>query len=700
MSAATAGEAGRAYRRDLDGVRALAILSVVLYHAGVPRFTGGFAGVDVFFVLSGYLIGRHIYTELRDGTFSFARFYQRRAKRILPALFAVLGFTLVAAMLLLSPAEAEELGRGALAATLSASNILFWATTNYFAGKSSMNPLLMTWSLGVEEQFYLVVPLLLAGLSHVRRSWILPAALAVCGASFAFAWAELGSHPMLVFYMLPARAWELGAGVALAVAEADRGEVVPARRASVAGIAGLALMLAPMFLIKATTPFPGPAALATVVGTAMVIAVPASWVNRSVLSLAPLVFVGRVSYSFYLWHWPLLAFAHVVYGGDVPRTMAFAVIGLAFALAVVSYFLIEQPFRRSRRAGGPLLMRYALVSSVMLAVCMAMWASGGAAWRFPELARMERAADKLRADPCLAGYGRDAPTLTTACRSAGPNDSEVALWGDSHAAALAPGLRAAAGAQRLGFVELAKASCPPMVSATHASPRIPMLGAECSRFNARVFDLLRTDARIRVVVLNGEWAGYLYQDWQDGWLAPEAAGASKPLKASDSRALFAASLEKTISALEASGKRVVVIDDVPGFEADPVWKVRTRLIPARRALARLLRVRDATDEGSAKAALDPHAAEATTLLRQATERLAGVELIDLKPVLCARGDECIYRDGNKLLYADSNHMTADGALYVARGLRFPGMSAAAVATNTQRATGGPPESDERQNGDP
>jgi len=313
---------------------------------------------------------------------------------------------------------------------------------------------------------------------------------------------------------------------------------------------------------------------------------------------------------------------------------------------------------------------------------------------------MEQAADKLRADPCLAGYGRDAPNLGADCDSIKPGAEGIALWGDSHAAAIAPGLRAAAATQGLGFEQLAKASCPPMTGATHASPRIPMLATECARFNARVFDLLKKDTRIRIVVLNGEWAGYLYRDWQDGWLAPEAAGASKPPTPTDSRALFVASLEKTIGGLEASGKRVVVIDDVPAFEADPVWRVRTRLIPARRALARLLRVQDTGDQGSAKAAPDPHAIEASVLLREATERLAGVELIDLKPALCPSGDECLYRDGDNLLYADSNHLTAEGALHAAWGLKFAAIDRTAFAADTQQTAGAAPKSDERQAGDP
>lgn len=663
--------AERDYRPDLDGVRALAILSVVLYHAGLPHLTGGFTGVDIFFVLSGYLIGGHIYSELRGGTFSFARFYQRRAKRILPAFFAVLAFTLAAAMVLLSPAEATDLGRSALAATLSASNILFWGTTNYFASKSSVNPMLMTWSLGVEEQFYAVIPLLMVWLARLRRTLILPAVLVVCALSFALASAELGRHPMFVFYLLPARAWELGTGVALALAEQDRkGSLSPTSWAQSAGLAGFVLVLAPMFLLDAQTPFPGPAALPTVFGTVLLISATSSWINRHALSFKPLVFAGRVSYSLYLWHWPMLALLHIVYGGEVPRVSRFAAIAIAFAAAVLSYFFVEQPFRQSHRAPGAPLLRYAAPCGCAALLCATVWLSHGVPQRSPELARMEKAGAGLADDPCLAGYGVDRPNLSTPCiqQSAPP---QVALWGDSHSAALAPGLRAAASAQGYGFVQLGKASCAPLDGATHVSPRIPLLAAECERFNQRVLDFIRADAKIRLVILNADWAGYLYRDWQDGWLSASVVQAQEVPSEGAASGIFSASLSATIRALGATGKQVVVARDVPGFVVDPLWRVRTRRIPARRALAAWFGIRDAVDSGSALPAADPHIALANSLLEGAVGASPGATLVEFNSTLCEGDGGCAYRSGDVMLYIDSNHLSAAGAVYAVRGIRLP-----------------------------
>ncbi len=314
---------GRSYRQDVDGIRAVAILSVVLYHIHAPLLTGGYTGVDIFFVISGYLIGGHIYSELRAGNFSYLRFYQRRAKRILPAFYVVLLFTIAAAACLLSPSEVASLGRFAFAAALSASNLILGHFSGYFAPASALNPLLMTWSLGVEEQFYAVIPLLMGLLVRLRRNWLLPAILILCGLSLLLSIFELTVHPTIVFYMLFTRAWELGAGVALAIAESNR------KRTSLGGVAaevlsaaGVVLTLAPMFLLNANSTFPGLAALPTVVGASLLIATPSSLINRRCLSLGPLVFVGKISYSLYLWHWPILALLRAASGAEVPAGAA------------------------------------------------------------------------------------------------------------------------------------------------------------------------------------------------------------------------------------------------------------------------------------------------------------------------------------------------------------------------------------------
>jgi len=666
----------RTYRADIDGMRALAILSVVLYHGGFPRLTGGFTGVDIFFVISGYLIGGHIYAELRAGTFSYASFYRRRAKRILPAFFAVLVFVLLAAITLLSPIQAAQVGREACAAVLSDSNILYWATTNYFTGRSDHDLLLMTWSLGVEEQFYAVIPVLMLLLARARHSLMLPAIGAACVLSFALAWIALGSHPMMVFYMLPARAWELGIGVALAVFELNRKRLVlPAGLTHAAGAAGLLLMLAPMLTLTAETAFPGASALPSVLGAAMVIAVPGSFVNTRLLSLAPLTFIGRISYSCYLWHWPLLALVHIIYGGSPPAAALLCAVAASFAAAAISCFAVEQPLRKSDSAPAPLLMRYAVLAAAMLLAGAALWLSHGIPQRLPELAAIESPAQALEADPCLAGMSREQPDLTSRCYDAAA-PTIVALWGDSHAAALAPALRTAAAAQGYGFSEMAKASCPPLRGATHAIPRLPLLAAGCQGFNGVVARQIESDSRIRVVILSAGWAAPLYRTWQDGWLTADPSRALAMPAVEANRQLFVASLNATIEFLQAAGKQVVVIADVPSFTVDPLWRIDTQQIPARRFLAAWLRIPDGADPGVAAPDAAPEIVLSNSLLHQAVAGFTGVALIDPAAALCESPTQCAYREGDYLFYIDSNHLSADGARQALREFSLPSTNAA------------------------
>lgn len=669
MSALNAGIAKRSYRPDIDGVRAIAILSVVLCHARAPWITGGFTGVDIFFVISGYLIGGHIFAELLAGRFSYLRFYQRRAKRILPAFYFVLSCSILAAFFLLSPIEAWEFGRSAFAATLSASNLIFWHFSGYFATNSSLNPLLMTWSLGVEEQFYFVIPLLMVLLARIRHSLLWPAILIVCVLSFLLACIGLHNYPMLVFYMLPTRAWELGAGVALAVAELKRRQAaLSAPAAQGLALAGMVLMLAPLFLLNAKSPFPGWAALPSVLGTALVIATPCSWVNRRLLSLPPLVFVGRISYSLYLWHWPMLAFLRVANGDNLPPAAAFLAIAAAFAAAVLSYYVIEQPFRRSTRAPGPLLIRYAVVSIFILVVCASVWLSHGLPQRNPLLARIDYESRMPSTDPCLVGH--DKLPLAPSCFNRSDARPQVAVWGDSHSAALAPGLRAVANAQGYGLVQLGKSSCLPLMGVAKYVPPAPMSARECIPFNQKVLDLLNQDRRVRIVVLAGVWVDALPRP-ADQWLSAESAGRLLTPAPDEERGLFRRSLTAAIQSLQQAGKLVIVMEDVPSFDFDPLSRFRTAQIPLRHALAAWMKSPNTDDPGFA-----PDSEAAATLLadaqlKQALDGLRDVALIDLKPMLCRGDSQCIYRMGDQVFYFDHEHLTSDGARYALREFRFP-----------------------------
>ena len=699
-----------AYRHDIDGLRAIAILSVVLHHAGVPFLSGGFTGVDIFFVISGYLIGGQIFADIRSGAFSYLHFYQRRARRILPACYAVLLFTIAAALVLLSPDELRTFARDAFAATLSASNISFWRFANYFDARSSLNPLLMTWSLGVEEQFYIVIPLLIALIARLRHRLVLPTLLGACALSLLLATRDVGLAPMQAFYLLPDRAWELGIGVALAVYQFRRPSprltpIMPGAPSisrnfeemerdgwdttkpsslitNLIAALALALVLVPLFLLSPHSSFPGPAAIPSVLGTAILIALPTSFINRRPLALAPLVFIGRVSYSWYLWHWPLLAFLRIATTDALPLPAALIAITVAFALAVLSWRFIEQPFRRSQTPPAPLLQRYAAVSLAVLALCAAIFVAHGLPQRYPVLAAMESPAHALVADPCLATTNQDTPNLTPTCYPSTTSLPIVVMWGDSHAAALAPGLRALASARGYAFAELTKNSCTPLIGATHIIPRLPRLAPACQRFNRTTLALIQSDPRIRVIVLTASWSAPLELTWMDGWLAsdaspgpdigsashsapPPAPGSVPPAEAN--LRLYQTALGANIRALQSAGKQVILVQDTPSFAIDPLLLVRTAHIPARRALAIALQSSTGTvpdtpiDSAFSPPESSPSIDDATALLQQAAQQFS-VELFDPRPALCPTPAHCLYRDADTLLFIDSTHLSAAGAI--------------------------------------
>ncbi len=673
MSAPGKTQSENGYRADIDGIRAIAILSVVIYHSGFRLLSGGFTGVDIFFVISGYLIGGHIFSELEMGHFSFLRFYYRRAKRILPAFYFVLIFTLIAGCFLLSPTEMRELGRSAFSATLSASNLVFWHFSGYFDTRSEFNPLLMTWSLGVEEQFYLVVPLFMVLLTRLRKNWLWPSILGGCILSFVLAVQALPHYPTLVFYMLPPRAWELGVGVALAVAAFNRKRIaLPIAAVRVLGFAGLAMIVVPAVVLTTKTPFPGWAALPSVIGTAMVIASPASFINRRILSLAPLAFVGRVSYSFYLWHWPILAYLRVAYGSTLPLKVSFVAVVAAFGLAVLSYYFVEQPCRRSKMLPAPLLSRYAIVSVAMLLVCAGIWYAGTHPRQNSVVAREDLAAYSPTLDPCLVGHDK-LPTSST-CYAEGSSSPKVALWGDSHAAALAPALRSLAQTQGYGFVQVGKTTCLPMVGAAIYIPPAPLSAGECLRFNRKALDLFMSDRQVRIVILEGVWRDTANHD---RWVTEETGIDPVRITPELARRAFQRSLSDTIQKLESAGKKVVVVNDVPGIPFVPLMRFRTEHIPVRNWLAGLLGSQDAvsTDIHQTESFIPNQAAN--TELDLALAGVTGIMRFDPSTRLCTEGDACIYQEGDHLLYYDESHLTAFGASYALKDFRFPSLDTGA-----------------------
>ena len=327
------------YRPDVDGLRALAIASVVLYHSQIGVFGGGFVGVDVFFVISGYLITLLIHDPIRQGRFSFAEFWERRVRRIFPMLALVVAVTTVFALLILFPADLRRYSASAAAAVGFYSNFLFFSEAGYFDAAAAQKPLLHTWSLGAEAQFYLFFPPILYLLRRVETAKLLAVLGAIAAGSFALSQWAVSHAPAFAFYLFPPRMWELlvGGFLAIAAPKSNPGSAL----ANGAAALGLSLIGLSVFGLSSETPFPGAAALPSCLGTALIIysgACESSLINR-ILSLPPFTYLGRISYSLYLWHWPVLVLAgYYLFGGLTPAQKALAV-GLSLALSAASWRL-------------------------------------------------------------------------------------------------------------------------------------------------------------------------------------------------------------------------------------------------------------------------------------------------------------------------------------------------------------------------
>lgn len=446
----------------------------MLFHAIPSAMPGGFVGVDVFFVISGFLITGGMLQEIAAHKFGLWRFYMRRILRIFPALIAMLAATCLAGWYLMMAEDYRLLGGHVLAGALFWSNLAAMQETGYFAHASALNPLLHLWSLGIEEQFYLLWPILVVASTRLRRLPLVLTALFVLSlvASIALA------HHAPSFYSPFTRFWELLAGAAVVAVRSstfDRRFAPAFRNAS--AVLGLALIGAAIFLLHGGEPYPGWRAMLPVGGAALLlIAGPATWVNRHILAARPMVWIGLISYPLYLWHWPLLSFANLARGYWPRPDRAIELIAVAILLSIATYRLVERPLRFSPRRRVHAL-RLLGAMAVITAVGAAIDATGGVPWRFPpELRALAGIADvysyfdyrgSLREGLC---HGRPTAEILRTAPNACLETARplVVLWGDSYAASLYPGLHALQDRLHFGIGQFTGGDAPPFLLAGRA----------------------------------------------------------------------------------------------------------------------------------------------------------------------------------------------------------------------------------------
>ena len=482
-----------AYRPDIDGLRAVSILAVVGYHAFPASVPGGFVGVDIFFVISGFLITRIIVTELATDCFSILAFYRRRVRRIFPALIVVLATTYAVGWMVLLPRDFKLLGDNIAGGAGFVANFVQLRALGYFAPDASTNPLLHLWSLGIEEQYYIFWPLLLLLLNGRRFR---TAAICMIGiGSLAANIFLVTEHQAIAFYSPATRAWELLAGALLVRSSGDATPRLPVSADDIKAAAGLLLIGLAIGLLDPTTKYPGWAALLPVVGAALLIEARGSLVNRRLLSHPAMIVIGLVSYPLYLWHWPLLCYLGIVRGGVPTALEKDLVIALAFALACGTYTLIERPVRRRRNA----VIGLVLAMSVMGGIGVGTILASGLGFRFPaEISAIASLPVKenagFRAD-CFLELGEISVQRPARCIEGGAGPL-IWVWGDSTAAALYPGLKQAQQHHGFRIAQFTSNDCPPILGIRGS--------VQCTDVNRETFDIIAT-IKPDIVLLHAMW---------------------------------------------------------------------------------------------------------------------------------------------------------------------------------------------------
>ena len=672
-----ATNASRKYRPDIDGLRAIAIISVIAYHAGFPGFSGGFVGVDIFFVISGFLITSLLFNEAAaTGRVNLGAFYARRVRRLMPAGLVVVAVTLLLGAIFLPPASNEQLSlaRTAIAFAYFGSNFFFFRTTGgYFDAPSFSLPLLHTWSLAVEEQYYLIWPMIMLlvfrysgnqrteSVMRRRSLWVLGAMFVV---SLILSIVTTRDHQNFAFFLLPARIWEFAIGGMVGLA--GSGFYARLRRwAEVLSVIGLGLIVYSVVTLAHGTPFPGWAALFPVVGSVFLIAgmtADEDGLVRRLLAVRPMVFIGLLSYSWYLWHWPLLSLYRIYNLGVEDIAVNTGLVVMALILAWLTYVLIENPIR-VRRPGPFRNVRPTLFMGLGIALTTVAMGNGLKAWReYQKTLEINQPVVKARRDyppyqeACTLDANQRFGELPRERCIHGPDGSlpRILLWGDSHANHVMPTLMEAF--PDVAIYQLTMAGCPPAIG---YESKVPATSKYCAEFNQRVLEAipaLRKDG-LEGVVISARWPSYLWRK-TISISEPLANLAGDPAKMVQARLEMQSSLDATLEVLERAGLRVLVLGPNPEMIYSPPLCIGLK----RGELCNISRT--VNDEFIG----DPTAALAEVVSRHPNSRLA--EMADF---FCD-ADTCYAMRDEKILYIDDNHISAtaarDLAVFFARDMKW------------------------------
>lgn len=647
------------YRPEIDGLRTLAVMPVILFHAGLNLFSGGYVGVDVFFVISGYLITTILLNELNSGSFSIIKFYERRFRRIIPPVAAMALVVSILCWHYMMPKELQGFGRSLAAMSTFWANIYFYKTTGYFDLEAESKPLLHTWSLSVEEQFYIIFPFILMLIFRFHKKIPLAYISALALISFAASSMMVNYSQPDAFYLLHFRAWELLAGAALASLHCSKNERwAKVRTSRFTPMLGFTLILAPMLLYTNKIVFPGLAALPVILGTMVLIDAYKDGVKDPLgrlLTLPPVVGVGKISYALYLWHWPFLTLPPIVLNKALSPLQITAALAMTFAASILSWYAVEQPIRTKRilptRKG---LMSFSFAA---IAILVTIGITAGLndnlynrihpqASAYLKTAENDlkstmeclREVDSVRLPPCVVGDRSLEPSFI--------------MWGDSHAEAWRPALNDLAQEYGVSGLVHTMASCPPLFGYI-SNEWDTKNNSGCRKFNEEIFELI-DKYNISDICLDGNFTRYV-----EGLYGkpPSISRAGEILSAEESRLLFQEKLGETIAILKERNIRIWVVQSVPVHSVDVSAHLAQRLnlnmkvdensiILSKEAYLR--------QYGGAKQAIDFHGSSLTFL--------------PLTPPLC---DErrCVVLGPDGLYYRDRDHLSSLGARLLKDTLR-------------------------------
>lgn len=653
------------YRAEIDGLRAFAVVPVILFHAGFDFFSGGFVGVDIFFVISGYLITSIILTEKLAGTFSLLNFYERRARRILPALFLVMAVCIPFAWMWLIPGDMKDFSESLIAVSVFSSNFLFWYESGYFSTQAELKPLLHTWSLAVEEQYYMLFPLLIIACWKLKRMWLIVILIEIAVLSLALAqWTSL-NEPTAAFYILPTRAWELLIGALIAFYLSTKQSAHASQSLS---LVGLLLIVYSIIAFDEQTPFPGVFAIVPTLGVAFIILFAAeNTLVHKVLAHKIPVGIGLISYSAYLWHQPLLAFARHRTIGE-PDTLLIS--GLVIASIVLAYFswrFVEKPFRNKQGFRSGQILLFAIIGSGCFALFgIVGYATEGFQQRMNDEFALVLAGQKdinPRRSECHIRPNK-LPSPQSACVLGNSEKIVGAIIGDSHADAISRALEKSVELKGVGIKSLTYSGCP---SAFEMTRLIRGFEMKCVEQNLATYEYLKSAANIKYVIMLSRWTSFLESvpfdngeggvELQDEIQVHPVANGEILLDLNETRRkMIEDRYKKTVSAYLETGKQVILVYPIP----EAGWNV-----PRMMGKQLMWDAKNSHKSGTNYARFIERNQRTITVL-DSIGTFPNLQRVRPDKIFCNTflPDKCVFQLNGKPLYYDDNHLNNFGAKFV------------------------------------